>query len=95
MERWVTDPMLAKPDDAVRLQSCFIEVSDENTGPTELLTIAHSLNRIPRGVKIVNMALVAGAECKWWRYDIDPAWTERHIFIRLNASGGRVLLEVF
>lgn len=95
MERWVTDVRLQKPEDAVRLQSCFIEVEDTNTVASEPLVINHSLGRIPRGIRIVNMALAFGAECKWWRYDFDPAWTDRVIYIRLNASGGRVLLEVF
>ena len=76
-------------------QPVFLEIVDTDVSTT-LNTVAHGLGRIPRGVRLVNMALQNDRQpvC-WYRLDTDPAWTERELTLRFMMDNARVLLEVF
>lgn len=94
VEQFTTTRFAESVEELHRLQPQFIQVSD--TGAVDSVnTILHSLNRIPRGCRIVNSALASGDECVWYRLATDDAWTDRLLTVRFRCANARVLLEVF
>lgn len=79
------------------------EINDTGVADT-LNTIRHGLNRIPRGVRIINVALPAAdapAAVGWYRKDnggrelTDDVWDITDLRIRFSHDNLRVLLEIF
>jgi len=81
----------------------LFEIAD--TGAADSVnTIHHGLGRIPRGLRIVNVALPSGsapASPGWYRKDSgnpatdDDPWTTTDMDIRFSHANLRVLVEVF
>lgn len=94
IERWQTGKTHTTPDDSVRLQPQYIEVPDTGTADS-LVELNHNLNRIPRGIRIVNAILGSAATFAWYRLSTDGAWTDRRISFRSRVANARLLLEVF
>lgn len=92
MIRFITDRLLEAFSDTVRLQPQYIEVEDTGTAG-DVIRVLHNLNRVPRGVRIVN--IVHTAAVGWYREAGDADWTKREITLRFDESNARVLLEVF
>ena len=101
VERWHTDAMWRRTEDPVRdlrelerLRPVYVEIAD--TGDANSLhTLRHGLGRVPRGVRIVNVAVGASGDVSWHRLDTDAAWTNEELSLRISAGNARVLLEVF
>jgi hypothetical protein len=94
VERWSTGIMHESPEDSVRLQPQYIEVED--TGAADSVTeLLHNLNRVPRGVRVVNVVLNSSGNFSCYRLKTDDPWTERRINLRFRPANARVLLEVF
>lgn len=81
-------------EDLHRLQPQFIQIADTGAADSENVAL-HGLNRIPRGVRIVNCALGSADECVWYRLATDEPWTNRFLYLRFRCANARVLLEVF
>lgn len=94
IERWRTDKTHAVADDAVRLQPEYIAIDDTGTAD-DLIEIFHTLNRVPRGMRVVNLALGSAGDFSWYRLSTDPEWTNRRISFRCRVANAQVLLEVF
>ncbi len=70
--------------------SVTLAASTANT-PTR---IKHNLNRVPQGMRIVNVILDAAADVVWYRLLTDDDWNEQHIDVRFRFDAATVLLEV-
>jgi len=81
----------------------YVEIED--TGAAGSLNEAqHGLARVPRGLRIVNIAIPNGVgpvAASWYREDgtdpnvEDDVWTDSLIRVRFSHANLRVLLEVF
>jgi len=100
-ERWGIEPTWDRTDNVVETQKRQYEaqgqlVEIEDTGTADSLnTIRHGLGRLPRGVRIVNAVVAAGADVCWYRLTTDDDWTESVLTLRFRSANTRVLLEIF
>lgn len=85
------------------LNPVLIEIEDTGTADS-VNTLHHGLGRVPRGCRIVNVALPsasAPASPGWYRKETgsdstdDDPWTDTDMDIRFSHNNLRVLLEVF
>lgn len=73
------------------------EVVVQDTGAANtVVTVAHGLRRLPRGVVIVNQVTAPGdGAVGWYRESTDDAWTEQEISLRFTVASAAVRLWIW
>jgi len=96
---WIFPRLGGPVDEHFRTLEGFLPVSVEvaDTGTAgAVVSVAHGLGRVPKGMLILNQEVGVGAgPVSWYREVGDAAWTVRAAEVRFDVSNARVMLWFF